>query len=383
MAGIAGLPKANAGVRLRRLGAMIWLAYAPLVALVLAYSVAAAILLDEFDAQISFGLVQLFVHAKLMVVALAVCGAAFGYLALLKRTDARASARVARWLRRTPFLEIALIRFLPVVILIVPFQQTYLAVKRQIPELVPYSWDMAFVRLDRLLFLGEDPWAVTHWLIPWAGATWGMNLAYILWFYLLMASTAAAAVLRLDSRLRMTYLLAYFLSWSVGGSLLAAIFSSAGPVYVERLFGDATFAPLMQRLASQSESWPLLALNAQEQLWQGLVDPAVPAMGISAFPSMHLCIATGMMLLGFSFGRVIGWLLAAFTGVMLVASVHLGWHYAADGVAGIGLGLLFWHVSARFAAWWFDRAERRAADAVTEGCVKEDAVTKGRLGAAP
>ena len=66
-------------------------------------------------------------------------------------------------------------------------------------------------------------------------------------------------------------------------------------------------------------------------------------------------MATTFACLGFTAGRVIGWILVLNTVVTLVGSVHLGWHYAIDGIAGIVLALVFWWISARITRWWLAR----------------------------
>jgi membrane-associated phospholipid phosphatase len=59
--------------------------------------------------------------------------------------------------------------------------------------------------------------------------------------------------------------------------------------------------------------------------------------GISAFPSMHLALFTmnAMFLREFKPSWVPwAW---AYTAILLVSSVYLGWHYAVDGIASIAL----------------------------------------------
>lgn len=339
-------------------------AHAPLLAVLIVYYVSALALLGRVEAQVSFDLIQVFTNLELLVPLLAFAMMFYGYACMVARTGEPTGLRLRRWLRETPFVEIALARLLPAVLILGVLETTYIAFKRNIPVLEPYSWDAFFGWLDRALFLGTDPWVLTHHLLPWAATSRGIAVAYALWFYVVLTCFAVAAVTRLDSRLRLTFFLAFLLSWSVGGSYLAVIFSSAGPVYVDRLFGDPTFAPLMQRLAEQSAVWPNPALATQEMLWQGYSDPAYPAMGISAFPSMHLCTITVVTLYSFQRDRVIGWVLAVFTGVILFGSVHLGWHYAVDGLAGIAMAMLFWRVSRSVACWWLGQVSRLTESAL-------------------
>ena len=42
---------------------------------------------------------------------------------------------------------------------------------------------------------------------------------------------------------------------------------------------------------------------------------------------------------------------AAYAGVILLGSVHLGWHYAVDGYAAIGIALACWWIAGVLARW--------------------------------
>lgn len=348
---------ASASRRRHELFARLCLAYAPVLAVLFLYYLSALLVLGEVKAQVSFDIVQIFFRAKMMIwLLLSVCFVNAYVILIFNPTKERLYRRLQRWFRQTPFLEIVFVRILPVVLMIGVLQAVYLAFKRSIPGLEPFSWDPLLASLDHLLFLGTDPWKLTHWLLPWANATRTMAIAYGIWFYLMYACLVSAAAMRLDSRRRMAFLLGFLLIWTVAGSFLATIFSSAGPCYMERLFGDAMYAPLMDILTAQNHVVEFGALTVQEDLWQGYTDPSHPAMGISAFPSMHLCICALMTRFGFSFSRVLGWMLATFSVVIYVASVHLGWHYAVDGIAGFALGCAAWAVARRFADWWFENA---------------------------
>jgi len=157
--------------------------------------------------------------------------------------------------------------------------------------------------------------------------------------------------------LRLTFLFAYGLNWVIAGAILAILFASVGPVYLERLTGDLMFQPLTDLLAQQGEITRIRALETQQWLWEGYTQADIKPVGISAFPSLHLSIATTCTCLGFAVSRITGLLAAMFTLSILVASVHLGWHYAIDGIAGIALALVFWWISARITRWWLAQTE--------------------------
>jgi membrane-associated phospholipid phosphatase len=57
--------------------------------------------------------------------------------------------------------------------------------------------------------------------------------------------------------------------------------------------------------------------------------------GISAFPSIHVAIATLYALVGWRISRFARVVSLAFLATILVGSIHLGWHYSLDGYASI------------------------------------------------
>jgi hypothetical protein len=52
-----------------------------------------------------------------------------------------------------------------------------------------------------------------------------------------------------------------------------------------------------------------------------------------------------MTLLVWRTNRLVGLGFALFTFVILIGSVHLGWHYLVDGIAGVMLAFAFWSVA--------------------------------------
>lgn len=320
---------------------------------VLAYGVAAQLLLGSVVGEVGIETRNILTLVQTVIPLFLVAGALYGTV-LLALTDngERPFRRVLSWIRRTPFAEIAVLRLLRALGLFITFQPLFLAVKQAIPDIMPFTWDPLLARLDRALFLGKDPWVISHALLPSASATKAFDLCYAAWFFVMLVAYVAASVMRLSSTLRLTFLTAFFLNWILAGSVAAILFSSAGPVYMERLFGMADFAPLMERLAAQHETVEIFALNVQDALWRGYADPNYPRTGISAFPSMHLCISMTVTLFCLRLGRGLGILMGIFTGVMLIASVHLGWHYLVDGLAGIGLSIAIWNLSAALSRRW-------------------------------
>jgi hypothetical protein len=65
--------------------------------------------------------------------------------------------------------------------------------------------------------------------------------------------------------------------------------------------------------------------------------------GISAAPSLHVAIAAWTAL---ALRKKLMWLYVA---AIWVASVHLGWHYVFDGLAGIAGALVIWRFAPKLA----------------------------------
>jgi hypothetical protein len=166
----------------------------------------------------------------------------------------------------------------------------------------------------------------------------------------------------LRSRFFLTYVLVYVLL----GHLAATAFSSAGPAYFASM-GTAgladPYAALLGYLRPLGESSTLFAIDLQATLWAGYTGTYNgPIGGISAFPSVHVAVATLYVFLGFSFHRVLGWAFMALLAVTLVGSVHLGWHYALDGYVSIAAVAGLWALSQPLTRAFFGWAGLDAPD---------------------
>jgi len=233
------------------------------------------------------------------------------------------------------------------------FVSAFSSFKVMIGTLNPFFLDPLLARLDALIHFGIQPWKITHFIFRGFAGTMALNFAYNLWFFLMWIFVLCQLLALAGRRERARYLLSFVLCWTVIGSVLAFLLSSAGPCYYGRVTGlPDPYAPLMHLLnamdaphVASGSYWHLWSLTTQQQLWsdQFLSTTSIGA-GISAMPSMHVSIAVLMALLGWRLSRTAGIAFTAYATFIMIGSVSLGWHYAIDGYAGAALSWAIWRL---------------------------------------
>lgn len=227
----------------------------------------------------------------------------------------------------------------------------FATIKSTIPALNPFSWDRDLIAVDRAIFGGADPYQLTSVVFGNAVAIVVLNFFYNLWLIIVVCSMVWAAWTT-DHVLRLRFMFSALLGWLVAGNILAIAFASVGPCFVEPLTGDPTYAPLMTLLQDvNAETGLVWALTAQDMLWLAYTLEEGAISGISAMPSLHVVFAVIIACVTWNMGRIRRLAGTAFAVTIAVGSVQLGWHYAADGIVGGGLGLLFWKISYYLANW--------------------------------
>ena len=227
------------------------------------------------------------------------------------------------------------------------FMSVFSSWKVMNPDLQAFSWDPLFAEWDRLLHGGTAPW---QWLQPILGRPWitsVIDFVYSGWLLLLYFVLTWQAFSIHDRTLRIQFFVTFFLIWSILGSLLATSFSSAGPCYFGRVTQlDDPFLPLMQYLHQASAQVPLWSLTVQDELWRYYSNRVLGfGGGISAMPSMHVSSSLLMTLVAWRVHRGLGWAFSLFLAMILIGSVHLGWHYAIDGYVSLIATLALWKLA--------------------------------------
>jgi hypothetical protein len=225
---------------------------------------------------------------------------------------------------------------------------TYASWKRVIPTVRPFSWDERFAVLDRVVHGGNDPWALIHpWLTRWGATPW-LDTVYYTWLPAIFAGIGFLVWTR-HRDLRLRGLVGIVFVWIGLGAIAATAFSSAGPCFYPHLVTGANpFANLMSSLQSTAAETGMIAPGLQQTMWQlnGKADADLYIAGISAMPSVHVAMPALFGMLTWQRSRLLGLACWVYTALILVATVHLGWHYAIDGYASIVAVALYWELSA-------------------------------------
>jgi hypothetical protein len=146
------------------------------------------------------------------------------------------------------------------------------------------------------------------------------------------------------------FFLTYMLILILLGNVAAAVFMSAGPFSFGLTPGiDNPYQPLLTYLDHGDIGRMFSAPLFQKYLFAAYQKHMIEfGTGISAFPSIHVAMAM-LWVIHFwrSHGIILGLALAHLV-VILFGSVHLAWHYAIDGYAGILGSILIYHAIGMF-----------------------------------
>lgn len=228
---------------------------------------------------------------------------------------------------------------IPATILVGIGSSLFLPLKYAIPRLVPFWLDSPLANAERVMF-AADPWQVLDGLLGWAAVP--IDGLYGLWlpiqtFILFTVMTQRASTVKTHA------LIAYVLAWFLLGVVAATVFSSAGPIFHDRIFGGSAFAALHETLRYRG-AWVVLAES--DKMWASLASgrPGLVA-GISAVPSIHVAISVWIFLAARTMAPGAAPYAFVYAAFVWIGSVQLGWHYVTDGLVGAVGMLVIWMMS--------------------------------------
>lgn len=221
-------------------------------------------------------------------------------------------------------------------------QTAFSFLKSTIPMVVPFYADPAFAEADRWLHGGTDPWVIAHSLGLHLPMEMLLPVYLSVWAVPAIGLAVILAVADHDAGRKARFMVLYLFCWLFLGNVLAAAGSSVGPVFYDALLGGDRFAGLHAALAESGVAESRIGA-IQFHLWRAYAEGGMAiGSGISAFPSVHVGIAT---LTAIYLAERSRWLILpglAFLLIILFLSVYTGYHYALDGYVSIAVMIAAW-----------------------------------------
>ena len=242
-------------------------------------------------------------------------------------------------------LYIAMHRWYLYIVVLLVFKELYFMIR----PIHPADYDQLLIQADRWLF-GVDP---TVWLSQFAHPviTEILQIAYssyYLLFIILGVEIYRRHTLKSFDKAGFLIVYGFFLSY-LGYFLLPAI----GPRFTLH-----EFQSISNELPGLFLTEPLRAfVNFGESIPLHIPNPA-EVVQRDVFPSGHTQLSLIVAYLGFHFRLSSRWVIAIFTGLLIIGTVYLRYHYFVDVVAG---ALFFWFTvwsGRHIETWWLDK--RRA-----------------------
>lgn len=212
---------------------------------------------------------------------------------------------------------------------------TFSMVKTSLPLVFPFWADPMLADVDLWLHFGVDPWRLTH-ALPW-DIPLGLAEGVYTRAWLVPAMYFPVFLVLFDgNKQRISrYLVIYIAVWLGLGNFLAGAFMSAGPVYYDQVVGGDRFAPMLEALQMAGIAQSMTG-QIQNHLWEVYQTSGQQVgSGISAFPSVHVAMATLIALYLAERSRLFWPLSVLIIITFQFLSVYLGWHYAIDGYFSI------------------------------------------------
>lgn len=226
----------------------------------------------------------------------------------------------------------------------------------------PFHLDPTFMRLDQWVHGGFHPFEILQPIVGRPQVTDFLDIFYVAGYFLTLWVGIIWQTVSGREPVRSQFLLTFALAWIVLGTAAAIALASGGPAFYGRITGlPDPYSPLMEYLQSVDATHGLFALTNQQRLWESYTVWG----GMTAMPSMHIAIVAVVSLAAVRTHRWLVVIVAPLLTLMLVGSVHLGWHYAVDGYVSLIAVALLWWLTGRFLRWWASRKDSTATAGTT------------------
>jgi hypothetical protein len=267
------------------------------------------------------------------------------------RQTAPISFLVARYRER--LADPVILSRLPLLAVAIAFMPCFAIMKSMIPLFNSARWDPEFAAWDRTLLFGHDAVDVLQPLMGNPLVTSALSMLYYEWLLLIYVGVLFFLFYRAAEPVSRQFFLSFLLTWTLIGVVMATAFPSVGPCFVGPIFGDATFDAHMAYLRAADAQFAVSTLDSQQLLlsWYQSGERVLGG-GISAMPSMHVAMAHLTWLAMRRVSRPAARRFLAFTALIWLGSVHLGYHYAVDGLVSIVASTAIWSASGLVLRAW-------------------------------
>lgn len=226
------------------------------------------------------------------------------------------------------------------------FGTFFISLKATMPLAVSFYADPFLADLDTFIH-GSDPFRYVYEWFSWIPAS-TMRFIYLdIWFLSTFFFPVWLMIFDRDAKRVRRYMIMHASVWIVLGNVLALTFMSAGPVYYDVIYGGTRFADLANALANHGIPDTAIGFT-QRMLLESYQNGTLTATsGISAFPSVHVGMASVVCIYLAERFRFL--VIPAVVAVLCyqLLSVQLGWHYAVDGYFSILFVGGLWYVLKR------------------------------------
>lgn len=227
----------------------------------------------------------------------------------------------------------------------------FTVLKNVMSFIAPYFADRFMANVDKAIHFGVDPWVIAHWMGDYLPTNLMIYSYLTIWALPAFALPVIIALTDGDRARMLRTLILYAVAWVFVGNVLAFSGLSVGPVFYDRLVGGERFADLTVALVESGVASSGIGIT-QKALWEIYAGHSVLiGSGISAFPSVHVAIATVAAIYMSERSKWLVPVAVTFVFFTLYLSVFTGYHYAVDGYASIIV---------IFAVWWALRRRKSA-----------------------
>jgi hypothetical protein len=216
----------------------------------------------------------------------------------------------------------------------------YRNLKSFLPWIRDHTYDTQLAALDRVLAFGYEPATILQGIFGTGIAAHVLSVFYVGYLMFVPMSLAAWLVWSRNVAGGLWYTTALCINWTLGLASYYLI-PSWGPAFANpALFRDL---PDTSVRALQAELWA--------HRYEVLLDPnATQAVSsIAGFASLHVSVVFTAALITHMTVRNtwIRWAMWAYLPITVVATLYFGWHFLADDIAGMAIGLVAVWVAAR------------------------------------